>query len=200
MSLAFEPGVSPPAGSPPAPAPGGLGPALAGWAVVVLGAVVLLGVVDAIPGYISGRPRGVTPVGTVEQAERRLGGRLRLPAYFPDSLRWPPVTVDIYLGPPAAAAMAFDGAKGSAVRLVVCQTLEPAQSMPVKLLPPGLFLEAARTKVGDDRGTLTRIQLDDGRIVHELTWQDAGRLLVLRFDGSVEQLMMLARSMNADRL
>jgi hypothetical protein len=155
--------------------------------------------VDAIPGYISGRPRGVTPVGTIEQAERRLGGRLRLPAYFPESLRWPPVSVDIYPGPPAAAAIAFAGADGPAVRLVLCQTLGPAQSMPVKLLPPGLFLEAARTTVGGEQGTLTRIQLDDGRIVHELTWQDAGRLLVLRFDGSVEQLMTLARSLNADR-
>jgi hypothetical protein len=177
-----------------------LGRALAGWAVVILGAALLLGFLDALPGYVSGRPRGVTAVGTVEQAERALRARLRLPAYFPDSLRWPPVAVDIYPGPPAAAAVAFAGSAGNDVRLVVCQTLEPAESIPAKLLPPGLFLEAARTSVGDQPGTLARIQLDDGRIVHELTWRDAGRLMALRFDGSVEQLMTLARSLSADRL
>ena len=184
------------------PGPGFVSPvrALAGWALVVLGTALILGFVDLVPGYLTGMPRGVKSVGSVEQAERRLSGRLLLPAYFPDTLRWPPIAVDIYQGPPAAAAVAFAGSGGPGVRLIVCQTLEPSESIPVKLLPPGLILESARTSVGASPGTLTRIQLDDGRIVHEVTWRDARRTMALRCDGSVDQLLAMARSLGPDRL
>jgi hypothetical protein len=180
--------------------PAGLARMLSGWFAVILGACVVLLLLDRLPGLLSGLPRGVLPVGTVEDAERTLHARLLLPAYFPDTLRWPPVAVDIYFGPPAAAAVAFAGRTGPVVRLMVCQTIEPAGSVPVKLLPPGLILESARTRVGNDPGTLTRLQLDDGRVVNELTWHRADRLFALRFDGPVEQLMTLAQSVNADRL
>lgn len=182
------------------PGHAGIAPTCAGAFAVILGACLVLALLDRLPGVLSGRPKGVLPVGTVEEAERGLRARLLLPAYFPDTLRWPPVAVDIYFGPPAAAAIAFSGRTGPDVRLLLCQTIEPADSVPVKLLPPGLILASVRTRVGSDPGTLIRLQLDDGRIVHELTWQRDGRLIAVRFDGPVEQLMTLADSVNSDRL
>jgi len=180
--------------------PRGLARALGGWLAVMVTAVAVLRILDLLPGVVSGKPRGVTSVTTVEDAERSLRARLLLPGVFPDTLRWPPAAVDIYAGPPAAAAVMFEGATSHDVRLIVCQTVEPAADVPPRLLPPGLILTSARTNVGDQPGTLTRIQLDDGRIVHEVTWQTDGRALAVRFDGTVEQLMTLARSLKAGRL
>lgn len=178
---------------------GALARLLGGWTMVMLATVLVLGLLDAVPGHLSGKPRGVMSVGTIDEAERQLGTRLRLPSYFPDSLRWPPAAVEVYPGPPPAAALRYEGPSRSDLQLIVCQTLEPSESIPVKLLPPGLILESARTIVRTRPATLMRVQLDDGRLVHELSWDDAGRMMAMRFDGSVEQLMMVARSVSTDR-
>ncbi len=172
---------------------------VAGLAVVLLAAVLSLAIANAIPAIVSGQPRGVMSVGTIDAAERQLRARIWTPAYFPDSLRWPPATVSIYPGPPAAVALTFAGADGSTVRLVLCQTIDAPEGIPAKLLPPGLMLESARTSVGATPATLMRVELPDGRLVHELLWDLSGRTLALRFDGPLDQLMLLARSLDSDR-
>ncbi len=183
---------------------GAMSPSIAGtigaWVVVMLAVVIVLRVLDSVPGYITDTPRGVRSVRTIEAAERSLQARLHLPAYFPDTLRWPPASVEIYPGPPRAASVGFLAARGRDLRLVVCQTVEPADSVPVKLFPPALILESVRASISDRPATLMRVQLDDGRIVHELTWRTRDRMMAMRFDGPVEQLMALARSVKADRL
>jgi hypothetical protein len=165
----------------------------------MLGAMLILSSLDAVPGWLSGRPRGVMAVGSIDAAESALRVRLWIPAYFPDSLRWPPAGVELYPGPPAAVALTFVGSNRSNQRVVLCQTVDASAGIPVKLLPPGLILESARTTVGDWPATLMRIQLDDGRLAHEVIWDAGGRNLALRSDGTLEQLMALARSVNANR-
>ncbi|MBE3072987.1 MAG: hypothetical protein IMZ67_08430, partial [Acidobacteria bacterium] len=145
-----------------------LGRSLGGLVAVCLAAVVTLRALDALPGYLTGVPRGVTTAASLEAAERSLHARIWLPAVLPDSLRWPPDAITLSAGPPAAAAVTFLAADGSGARLIVCQTIGPADAPPPTLLPPGLNLETTRVPLRGRDASLSRVQLDNGRIVHDL--------------------------------
>jgi hypothetical protein len=54
---------------------------------------VTLGILGRTPAWLAGEERHVRIVETVDDAARRAGGRLYLPAYFPRRLAWPPEPV-----------------------------------------------------------------------------------------------------------
>lgn len=150
---------------------------------------------DALAGYLQGEPRGVKRYGSIEEVEGKLGARLSLPSYFPDTLQWPPAAVRIAGGARPAVALTFHGREGSGQRLILYQTLGSPAPIPRRLHPPGELLHARGVRLDGLEGRLSRILGEDGEIWHEVTWESRGRGMALRFKGPVDELLRIARSM-----
>lgn len=167
---------------------------------LVMGATAgILRGLDAFGGYLQGERRGVKEYRSIESVERKVGARVLLPAYFPDTLEWPPATVRLSGEPSPAVALSFVGRQGKGHQLFIAQTLGGPSSIPPELLPPGQRLHATVIAVNGSEARLSRVVGEDGEIWHELSWRTEGRQLALRFKGPVDELLRIARSMGRGR-
>jgi len=161
--------------------------------VLVLFAAVLR-LVDAIPGILVELPRTVREHPSVAFAERAIGRRVELPAYFPDSLRWPAARVRSSLGPARAVALAFSGADGRPARLALCDAIRSPEDCDDLLLASVTVLERRAIEFEGHQAQLRRVLERNGRLLHELRWQTGDRVRVMRYDGGVDQLLLMAQS------
>ncbi len=165
-----------------------------GTLILVMGAAAaVLATIDAVPAWVQGEPRGVRKAASVEEAERRLQARLFLPAYFPDTLRWPPRAVRFVAEDTASVALFFDGQEGRPA-LVLAQTVRGPGPISPLVMPQDSPLQSSPLAVGDGEGTLSRVVGEDGAIWHEVAWTKAGARLALRGKVPVETLVKMARS------
>jgi hypothetical protein len=161
---------------------------------LVLGATAgVLRLLDVLPGRLRQEPSGVSRVVSVADAERVMGARVWLPAYFPDTLRWPATAVTVHPGRPRAVTLAFADASGEVVLLLV-ESLSPSAAIPPPLPARGQLLYEGPVTIGDASATLSRFVGDDGRVWHDLVWSRDGRTLAMRARGPVEELVRVAAS------
>jgi hypothetical protein len=165
------------------------------WLVVVAATVLALKAADRLPAWLSGTPPGVRVYSTVGDAERALGTRIWLPAYYPDSLAWPPARVDAWPGPPAAVALRINERGTSREHLVIVQSLGASAPIPAALLPPGEVLTTAEVGVGRARATVVRLVIPGGEVVHDVRWVHGDRRIEIRYHGPVEDLLLIAESL-----
>lgn len=187
--------MSAPAPAPAPRRPGELWRILAGLLVVLGATAATLAALDAVPAWILGEPRDVRRVSSQEEAERRLGARLVLPGFFPDTIRWPARTIRVLAGPRASAALEFDGRDGQP-RMLLAQTARPGD-VPERLLAASRPLSETSVAVGGpgaEPGALRRIVGPDGEVWQEVAWRHGGRQVVLRLKGSVDQAVRMAKS------
>jgi hypothetical protein len=161
--------------------------------LVLAAAAVTLAALDRLPAWITGRAHGVARVASVTEASRRLRARIVVPAYFPQSLAWPPAEILVVAGPPPAAALEITAREGGRPRLVIAQTGAPG---PVaELLIPGTPLDSGSPiKVEGTTGRLRRVIGMDGEVWWELAWTYRSRSIVMRSRGDLDQLLEMARS------
>jgi hypothetical protein len=129
---------------------------------------------------------------TLEDAEQRLRARITLPAYFPDSLRWPPSSVRLVASPPSVA-LTFE-ARGGGVVLVFAQTLGGKGPPSPLLLAEAAVLQRGTVALGDREAALLRVIGEDGEVWNELDWTQGGSRFAMRGKGSLEELIRMARS------
>ena len=181
-----------------------------GWAretarvIVVLAAVMgaaalALRALDAAPRLVTGERRGVARFLSIDGAEHALGVRLFVPAFFPDTLRWPPSSIRVFAGPPACASLAFDGRDGEPERLVIYQAPGPRASIAMALMPSARALHRAEVDLSAGSATLVRVELADGRIGNDLIWYRPDETLALRYDGPADELVRIAHSLRRRR-
>jgi hypothetical protein len=162
-------------------------------AVVLVAAAGVLALLDGVPAWVNGESRDVRLAKSLEDAERRVRSRLVLPAYFPDTLAWPPARIRVLPGSPPAVALVFTSRGGGEPRFVLAQSLgadEPSE----RLVPTASALDESRIAVGTAPGTLRRIIGDDGALWRELRWTQGGRRMVARSKGTLDELIRMARS------
>jgi hypothetical protein len=168
-----------------------------GWLGLVLAsAVVALAALDGVPAWVNGESRDVRLVHDLQEAEQRLRARLLLPAYFPDTIAWPPDRIAVLAGRPAAVALTCADRSHQEAHLVLAQTVA-AGEVPERLLPATGALDESPVSIAraaGGRGVLRRIVGPGGEIWRELTWVQEGRSVVLRSKGSLEELLRMARS------
>ncbi len=172
---------------------------LGGLVVVLLAAGLALRALDALPRVLAGERRGVVRYQSIAGAERALGTRLFLPAFFPDTLQWPPASIRVYAGPPAASALAFAGRDGSPDRLVIYQAVGPRATVPMALMPAGRVLQTVPIPMADGEATLFRLQLADGAIANDLIWYRPDVTLAFRYAGPANELLTIAHSVRRRR-
>jgi len=168
-------------------------------ALVLLTLGVVLRALDALPGLVSGERAGIVRFQSVEGAERALGERIYLPAFFPDTLNWPPASIRVFAGPPKAAAVAFSARDGRSTRLVLYQAPGAGESIPMALMPAGRVLHKTDVTMPDGSAVLFRLELPGGLIGNDLVWYRAEETLALRYVGPADELMLIARSLHRRR-
>lgn len=167
--------------------------------VVVALAGGALRALDAVPHLLTGERKGVTRVQSIDGAERVLGVRLFLPAFFPDTLQWPPASIRVYAGPPASSALAFAGRDGTPDRLMIFQAPGPLASVAMTLMPAVHTLHQTDVEMPEGSAVLLRVEFPDGRIGNDLVWYRPNETLALRYMGRADELVTIARSLRRRR-
>ncbi len=166
--------------------------------LVVVTAIAAVGLraFDSVPRLLTGLPRGVTQVRSLEALQLRTGFALPMPAYFPSALEWPPQDIRIYRGQDIAVIVRQRATDEPA--LIVASAPSGAGGVQAPALPPATVLQTTDVPVGG--GTAIRVQRveDEARVVwHQATWRQAGRLTIVRYRGTVDELMRIAESLMA---
>lgn len=165
------------------------------WLLLAIVFVVVLKAADRVPALLAGTPHGARVYATVEEAEHGIGARIWVPTSYPDSLVWPPVRVDTWPGPPTAVAIHVRGRESGPERLVLVQSIGAPATPPAVLLPPVQVLVTVDVIVGRHAATLTRVQAHSGLVLHDLSWDDGTRRVTMRYAGPVEELLLIAASL-----
>ncbi len=160
----------------------------------VAATIVFLG---TIPDRLVGETRGVRRVRTIDDAERILGRRLAIPAYFPERLTWPPVKIRVAGGRRGSAAIELAERDGGAPAVEIVQATEPGQEIPPALLEGRTMLRESRTVVGTLPATVADV-IHGGTRWHELSWSVDGRAVVLRTRGELDEAYRMAHTLRRE--
>lgn len=163
--------------------------------LVLLSAALILRVLDTIPGWWRGEPRGVRRYSSVEALERETRTQLLLPFYFPDLLAWPPRRVYRAAGDGRPTSVVFVERATGRDRLVVAQCLDGDCAIPARLLPDGRVVQRTTVPLAGDTGDLLRYDDPNGAGWTDLAWRQNGRRVRLRMYGDDLELLRIARSM-----
>lgn len=164
------------------------------WVLVMVTTAVVLSALDRVPGLLAGTPHRARVYPGLEEAERALGARIWLPAFYPEDLRWPPSRVEASASAPTTVLVRVRAREGGGEKLVVAQCLGCFDEPPTDLLPPGRVLGTSEVRVGTNAARLVRL-LVGTREVHDLAWDQGGRRITLRYAGPVQQVLLMAGSM-----
>lgn len=167
-------------------------------AAVALVTFATLRVADRIPGWVAGVPSDVRTYGSLADAERAAGRRLGLPFYFPNTLRWPPAAIRS-TSPATSVAVVFDGLDGRPARLVVCETGEARGGCAPPLVEEVTLMERRPVNLAGRPAELRRVLDPSGRQVTEIAWASGNRRRLLRFEGPVDQALLMAQSIERSR-
>jgi hypothetical protein len=165
------------------------------WVVGAAGAT--LAGLGALPGWLGGESRAVRAVASIDEAERRLGARLALPAYFPSRLAWPPAEVRVAGGRGGGAELVVVPRDGGPPEVALLQSVTPGAAIPPALAGGVTVLAESRATVGARPAVRARV-VADGLTWEELRWQDGGRSLVLRSRGGIDELFRMAHSVRRE--
>lgn len=170
--------------------------ALASCALLLAAFAALMKAADRVPSLLAGTPHGARVYDSVAGAERAIGAPIWLPTSFPPSLAWPPSRVDAWPGPPTSVAVRVLGLEDRVERLTLIQSVGSPAPPPAELLPRVDVLMTIPLTVGGRPATLTRALAPDGRLLHDLSWDEGTRHLTLRYAGPVEELLSIAASLD----
>ena len=165
------------------------------WVLIAAGFAVVLKVADRVPALIAGTPHGARVYRTLAEAERAIGARLWVPASIPPSVDWPPVRVDAWPGPPTSVVIHAMGRADAGERMVVAQSIGSPAAPPALLLEPLQELMTVEVPVGRHTAILTRGLASSGRLLHDLSWTAGTRRVTIRYAGPVEELLLVAASL-----
>jgi hypothetical protein len=178
-------------------------------AVTLAMAAGLLRLADSVPPWLRGEPRTVRDYRDLDALERDLRTRLLLPAFFPDTLEWPPARIAVSAGDGRPTTVSFRDRATGRIRLVVGQAVGGDHRIPARLLAPGRPLAVSHAEIAGSSATVTAARGADGTEWTEVTWVVQDRRVVMRLysaagdprDAPAERavLMRLARSLHRGR-
>jgi hypothetical protein len=160
----------------------------------------LLRVADHVPGWLMGEPRAVRSYDSIDALERDLRTRLLLPAFFPETLEWPPARVLLSAGDGQPTRVEFRDTRTGRVRVVICQTIRHDAPIPPRLLPEGEITGRRRVDLSGVPAELSVARRGDQRWMDlSLVVQDR-RVVVRAYPETDEaELIRLARSIHRGR-
>jgi hypothetical protein len=158
---------------------------------VLAGMAIVLRASDAIPGWISGVPRGVYVCASVDEAEARTGLRLGMIreglggyTFIADGIR-------ATARPIPAVAIAMQGGEGKLTLL-----RSRGGEIPTTLRPPLPSFHEIAVPLGPGlSASLKAERQSDGSVWQDLEWADSKGSTALRFNGRTVELLRVARQL-----
>lgn len=166
--------------------------------LLLVTAVAMAGlrVLDSVPRVLTGLPRGVVLVRSLEELRNRVGFDMPMPAYFPATLEWPPRDIWVYRGQDVAVFVRQRAT--NAPWLIVASAAPGARDVSGPALPDATVLQTTDVPAGSGTPFRVRRVEDAARAVwHEATWRQADRITVVRYRGPLDELMRIAESLRA---
>ena len=164
------------------------------WLLVVAASVLALRAADALPRAALDIPRGVRRAADVEGLERASGRRMPVPAYFPDTLAWPPA--DARLHSSGSAAIWCRRRDGSGTALIVATAPRGAQGVADAVLPPTVELQREPAVIDERALVVSRVRDADGAVWQQVQWQAPAQRVLVRYRGTLDELLKIAGSVN----
>ena len=130
----------------------------------------------------------------VLEAERELGARIWIPAYFPDSLSWPPALVRVEKSEPPVVVLGILRNPDHDLALLLLQSLGKGDFQPLSVPPVNEVVETRRMTVKGMSALLSRTVDGSGRIWTRLQWETPSRRFLLIGRASSEELIRMAGS------
>jgi hypothetical protein len=161
--------------------------------LVVLAAAFSLRVADAVPRIALGVPRGVVRAPDIAHLERLSGRAMPVPAYFPDSIEWPPAEARTHSGGSAAIWCRQRPAGG--IALVVATAPAGEGAIAPAVVPPSVELQHEDASLGGRRARVSRVRDEDGAVWQQVQWQTPGQAILVRYRGTLDELLKIAGSM-----
>ena len=170
------------------------GPArlLGAWLAVILAAAFSLRVADAVPRVALGVPRGVVRAPDLAHLERASGRRMPVPAYFPDSIAWPPADVRMHAG--GSAAIWCRQRPSGGLALIVATAPPGSRAIAAAVLPPSVELQREDATLGGRPASVSRVRDGDGAVWQQVQWQAPGQIILIRYRGTLGELLKIAGS------
>ena len=169
--------------------------ALRSWLLLAAGFVAVLKAADRVPAVLAGTPHGARVYGSVAEAERAIGASIWVPSSYPESLAWPPSRVDAWPGPPTSVAIHVKARSDGRERFVLVQSIGAPAAAPAVLLEPVEVLMTLAVPIGRQKAALARVVAPGGQVLHDLSWDEGSRRLTMRYAGPVEELLLIAASL-----
>lgn len=167
--------------------------------LLVAACALVLKAADHLPALVAGTPHGARVYRTLAAAEAGIGARIWVPASCPPAIEWPPSRVDVWPGPPVSVAVRLQERSNGRNFLILVQSIGARAQPPDALLEPAENLMTADVPIGGHSATMSRGLAPDGQLLHDLSWDQGGRHLVLRYSGPVEDLLAVAASLERIR-
>ena len=179
----------------PAPSPARELVRLSGaWLFVVASAAIGLRIADAVPRLVLGVPRGVVRALDLAQLDRESGRRMPVPAYFPDSIEWPPAEARMHSGGSAAIWCRQRPAGGMA--LVVATAPAGKREVAAAVLPASVELQREGAPLGARPAVVSRLRDADGAVWQQVQWQTPAQIILVRYRGTLDELLRIAGSVH----
>jgi hypothetical protein len=161
--------------------------------VVLVGIAFCLRLLDELPGAAAGVSRGVRRMPSMEALAGLTGLRIPVPAFFPDTLQWPPNDVLSFGGTSASAWFRHRTDRGTWLLIAVAKG---AREVAPQVLPAAIVLQSEPTLVGTHAAVAARLQDTDGVVWHQVSWNADGEARLVRYRGTLDELMTLAGSLS----
>ena len=145
-----------------------------------------------MPRVALGLPRGVVRAPDLAQLERASGRRMPTPAYFPDSLDWPPA--DLRMHSNGSAAIWCRQRPAGGIALVVATAPPGVREIAAAVLPSSVELQREDGSLGGRPASVSRVRDSDGAVWQQVQWQTAAQIILVRYRGTLDELLKIAGS------
>lgn len=172
----------------------GLARTLGAWLIVVAAAAFVLRVADALPRMALGLPRGVVRALDVAALERESGRRMPVPAYFPDTIEWPPAEARMHLG--GSAAVWCRQRPGRGMALIVATAPPGAGGIAAAVLPDSVELQREEASLGGRHAAVSRVRDTGGAVWQQVQWRADAQIILIRYRGTLDELLKIAGSVH----
>jgi hypothetical protein len=167
---------------------------LGAWLLLVAAAVAGLRAADALPRLALGLPRGVVQAADVADLERRSGRRMPVPAYYPDTIAWPPVEARLHTGG-SAAIWCRQRVSGS-IALIVATAPPGKGGIAAGVLPAAAELQREQATLGAHPALVSRVRDAEGAVWQQVQWPGRGQTILVRYRGTLDELLKIAGSVH----
>jgi hypothetical protein len=164
------------------------------WVIVVAGAAFGLRVADALPRAAIGLPRGVRLTADLGELDRLSGRRMPVPAYYPDSIEWPPA--ETRLDTNGSAAIWCRQRPAGGLALIVATAPPGHAGIAEAVLPASVELQQEGANLGGRSAVVSRVRDANGAVWQQVQWQAPEQHILIRYRGTLDELLRLARSVH----